>query len=372
MTQTSQELLKDLSFCVFDLETTGGNHEHDQIIEIGLVRIEKLKIRSEKSYLINPDVKIPSYIQKLTSLTPMDLEGSPKIQNVIDDILDFMKDSILVAHNTSFDVPFFNSVLKRLQKAPLKNKVLCTNIMTQHLIPEILNSNLTYMCNLFGIKLSNAHRAKEDTRATAELLLIFLESFAKRGLRKVNQLYYPRNKFELDRFHLFKHEMPKNFSDPFKKILSPFVITVKNAQGSLVSMLPIEDFLPEKDFLTSYLQEEDWEQLTVRFCGSYLEALIQTQIYLDKIPTAQRERLKNYLQQRNNPAEGILDDFVIVPHLVDDQFALHPIHNMGLKNRLLFKFPMHQRKLEQYLIKNNTHHKKKAPSEKNISKIIDS
>ncbi|RPJ78868.1 MAG: 3'-5' exonuclease [Alphaproteobacteria bacterium] len=122
MTTNSFQLLNELSFCVFDLETTGGNHVNDKIIEIGLVRVENLKIVAQKSFLIKPEMHIPDFIQKLTNIKEADVNDAPLIEDVIDEILEFMGDSILVAHNTSFDVPFFNSVLRRLDREELKNK----------------------------------------------------------------------------------------------------------------------------------------------------------------------------------------------------------------------------------------------------------
>ena len=107
-TNDSHDLLSNLSFCVFDLETTGGNHQNDKVIEIGMVKIKNLEIVDTKSFLINPEIKIPSFIQKLTSIHTADVANSPKIELLIDEILNFMGDSILVAHNISFDIPFFN------------------------------------------------------------------------------------------------------------------------------------------------------------------------------------------------------------------------------------------------------------------------
>ena len=151
-TDNSCQLLNDLSFCVFDLETTGGSHLHDKIIEIGLVKIENLKITTHKSFLIQPEIHIPDFIQKLTSIRESDVNDAPLIEHVIDEILEFMGDSILVAHNTSFDVPFFNSVLRRLNRPELKNKSICTNLMTKYMIPNLLSSNLNYMCKIFDLK----------------------------------------------------------------------------------------------------------------------------------------------------------------------------------------------------------------------------
>ena len=60
--------IRNLNFCIFDLETTGGNHQKDGIIEIGLVIVHNLEIVMEKNFLIRPEIKIPEFIQNLTSI----------------------------------------------------------------------------------------------------------------------------------------------------------------------------------------------------------------------------------------------------------------------------------------------------------------
>jgi DNA polymerase-3 subunit alpha (Gram-positive type) len=200
----SEKLLSGLSFCVFDLETTGSNQKTDKIIEIGLVKIENLKIVKTKDFLINPEIKIPEFIQNLTGIFQENVKNSPVIEEVIDEILEFMGDSILVAHNISFDIPFFYSVLKRLKKPHLKNKTLCTNLMTKFLMPTLVNSNLNYMCSIFHIPHKKAHKAIDDANASAKLLLTYLKIFIEKGITKINHLYYPRDRFELDRKQYFK------------------------------------------------------------------------------------------------------------------------------------------------------------------------
>lgn len=148
---SSNELLNSLKFCVIDLETTGGNPETEKIIEIGMVKIENRRISEERSFLINPQKDIPDFVQKLTGIRKADVEHSPKIEEVIDEIIQFIGDTILVAHNTSFDIPFLNGVLKKLQRPTMDNKVICTNIMTKYMIPDIMSSNLNYMSSIFGI-----------------------------------------------------------------------------------------------------------------------------------------------------------------------------------------------------------------------------
>ena len=196
---TLRKLVADLSFVAIDLETTGSNYEFDQIIEIGLVKVEHLEVTDELHYLINPGVSIPPFVQKLTAISPEDLVDCPRIEGVMDELLSFIGESIVVAHNISFDLPFFNSVLQRLGRDPLTNHSLCTNLMGRYLIPGILSSNLGYMGQLFNIPHCHAHRALEDARACAHLLLKFLQVFIRKGICKVNQLYYPQSRFELDR-----------------------------------------------------------------------------------------------------------------------------------------------------------------------------
>jgi len=221
----SFKLINGLVFCVIDLETTGGDHAYDNIIEIGLVKVVNLKNVDELSYLINPQIPIPEFIQKLTSIDQNDLKNVPLIKDVIDDVLEFIGDAILVAHNSSFDIPFLNSVLARLNRPSLKNPTLCTNMMTKYLIPELMNSNLSYIGQLFGIKHSHAHRALEDALVTAKLFIKYLNFFVAKKIKKINHLYYPRRKYELDSAHL-------NRSDTLEKILEKIVSVTRASSNA--------------------------------------------------------------------------------------------------------------------------------------------
>ena len=260
----SVKLLSGLSFCVFDLETTGSNQKNDKIIEIGLVKIENLKIVETKDFLINPEMKIPEFIQNLTGISQESVKKAPLIEDVIDEIVEFMGDSILVAHNISFDIPFFYSVLKRLKKPALKNKTLCTNLMTKFLIPTLVNSNLNYMCSIFHIPHKKAHKAIDDATASARLLLIYLKIFIEKGIAKINHLYYPRNRFELDRTHYVKGTDPNLIFEDLKKIKTPFTFKIKGEKGTILLTAPCMGSPKEIAFLTEKLKSTHWEIITIK------------------------------------------------------------------------------------------------------------
>lgn len=349
----SAELLNSLNFCVIDLETTGGNPETEKIIEIGLAKIEHRKITEERSFLINPEKDIPDFVQKLTGIKKTDVEFAPKIEEVIDEITQFIGDSILVAHNTSFDIPFLNAVLKKLKRPTLENKVICTNIMTKYMIPDIMSSNLNYMSSIFNIGHSQAHRAIEDARATGNLLIKYMEIFESKGIRKVNQLYYPRNKFELDRAIIESTEGLEKVYDTIAKISKPSILTVKGDNGVILTILPIENPSNEFNDLKEFLEGLRWSQIHIRLSGPFIEGLFFMNANFIKIPETFRKKTVEYLKKRHQitPSSNLLEgnDFIITPHLISGQFIVYSFLNFSPYSQLIFKYPSHKKKLHQFL-----------------------
>lgn len=353
--QASYNLIHDLSFCVFDLETTGGNQHSDKIIEIGLVKIESLKIVAQKSFLIKPEVHIPDFIQKLTSIKESDVQSAPLIEEVIDEILEFMGDSILVAHNTSFDIPFFNSVLLRLGKEKLENKAICTNLMTKYMIPNLLSSNLHYMSKIFNLKHQKAHRALDDSLASAELLLKFLTIFIDKEIHKVNSLYYPKNKFELDRVHYKKNIPIDLIEDKIESLKHPFLVTLKGLEGIVLFSFPSHCSPEENKFIIDKIKSSPYEILTIKLIGPYFQGLIEMFSFFSKMPERQQSEILENLYNFNKleqPTEEIISapcDFIIINHLIPEQFVIYPLESLHQKMELVFRYPTHQNKLIQFL-----------------------
>jgi len=357
-TNASYQLLHDLSFCVFDLETTGGNHHTDKIIEIGLVRIENLKIVDQKGFLIKPEMQIPDFIQKLTSIKEADVNDAPIIEDVIDEILAFMGNSILVAHNTSFDVPFFNSVLRRLGKEELQNKAICTNLMTKYMIPNLLSSNLNYMSKIFDLNHQKAHRALDDALATADLLLKYLSIFIHKKIHKVNSLYYPKNKFELDRIHYKKATSLEKVIAHIESLNSPILVTLKGVEGIVLFSFPSLATEKEKQYLIQKIKEIPYEILTIKMIGPFFQGLIELSTYFSKLSDSlQKETIQklsefhgiDFTSLNADNAVDFKHDFIVMNHLIPDQFVIYPLRSLHHKMELVFRYPTHQNKLVQYI-----------------------
>jgi DNA polymerase-3 subunit epsilon len=359
----SYQLINSLTFCVFDLETTGGNHVHDKIIEIGLVRISELKIVAKKSFLIKPEVHIPEFIQKLTNIKDADVTNAPLIEDVIDEIMDFMGDSILVAHNTSFDVPFFNSVLKRLGRDELKNKSICTNLMTKYMIPNLLSSNLNYMSKIFDLEHQKAHRALDDAMASAHLLLKYLDIFIQKNINKVNSLYYPKNKFELDRINFKKDASIESIFEKIDSLNVPFTLTIKGTEGVVLYSMVSKGSAIEADYLKKNIKNISFEMITIKLVGPYFLGLIELSSYFNKIESRLAQDIIKKLCEFNQiPFEKIdpnislpmPSDFIILNHLIPDQYVIYPLKSLHHKLELVFRYPTHQNKLVQYINSKST------------------
>ena len=366
----SRKLLQQFSFVIIDLETTGGDHQDDQIIEIGLVKIDQLEITSELHFLIDPERPIPPFVQRLISITPKDLVNAPKIIDVIDRVVEFIGNSIVVAHNISFDFPFLNSVLQRLQRPPLDNPALCTHLMSQHLIPNILSSNLSYMGQLFDIPHAKAHRALEDARACALLLLNFLEIFIEKGIYKINQLYYPQNKFKLNQRN-FTLAQRDQFLSTIQKLKTSAIISFKQKNGVHVALLPLENPAREQAIITSIMEEVDYQFISVELVGSFFEAFLRYNGHFDKMSPSINESVLGHLQQRylgksKLPAENKLEStqFLITHHLIPSQLMAYPLFNLQPRATITFRFPDHEKRFFNYTSRHIRHFERHRKAKK--------
>ena len=100
------EPLRDTTFTVVDLETTGGRAGNDGITEIGAVKVRGGEVIGEFQTLVDPGVGITPFVSVLTGITDAMVCGAPAVAVVLPSFLEFAAGSVLVAHNAPFDVGF--------------------------------------------------------------------------------------------------------------------------------------------------------------------------------------------------------------------------------------------------------------------------
>lgn len=177
------QLIKDTNFLVVDVETTGISADRDRITEIGFVNVLNGKITAELSTLINPHYFIPRFITELTGITNEMVIDKPDFEESISQIYEFIngigENIVFCGHNVSFDYRFINSSLERAGAKKLSLQTVCTARLARRMKLGLQSKSLYSLSNHFRINVARRHRALDDARATAIILINFLEKLQK-------------------------------------------------------------------------------------------------------------------------------------------------------------------------------------------------
>ncbi len=175
MKKKEQEIVEipfhEADYCVFDFETTGVSSRSDKVIEIGIVKISKGKIVDTYSSFINPGRLVPPFITNLTGITTSDVQDAPYFEDIYNSIINFVGDSVLVAHNLSFDYSFLKHECSSANLEMPNNNAVCTLKLAKKLYPHLPSKSLGSLIKAFKIRHRNVHRGLGDATATAKLFL---------------------------------------------------------------------------------------------------------------------------------------------------------------------------------------------------------
>lgn len=181
--------LADTEFVVFDLETTGAKVPPCRITEVGAYRIKNCQVTEEFQTLVNPEMPIPRFITQLTGISDDMVRDAPRFSEIVHDLLEFIGDSILVAHNSGFDMRFLNHEISRVFGSyKLANPCLCTVQLSRKLLPDITNHKLKTVAEHYSIDLVNHHRASADAFATAHIFVNLIASLRSNGVNDLGSV----------------------------------------------------------------------------------------------------------------------------------------------------------------------------------------
>ena len=176
--------LTDYAYTVFDLETTGLKGNRDEIIEVGAVKIKDGQLIDQFSTFVRPTGKIPAKITEITGIRDDMVATAPAIKKVLGEFLEFVGDSILVAHNASFDHSFLQAALRKTGHKKRDYPLCDTLNLSRALFPQLKNHKLNTLCQHLGIKLENHHRAVDDAQATAGIFIKMLAHLREQGINR--------------------------------------------------------------------------------------------------------------------------------------------------------------------------------------------
>ena len=305
----------DDTYVVFDIETTGLSKEKEMITEIGAVKVADGKIIDRFSTFVNPQRPISAEITKLTGITDDMVKDAPTIENVLPEFLKFCEDTVLVAHNASFDTGFIRIAAERAGLGELHHTVVDTLELARALLPELNKHKLDIVCEYLGVTLNGHHRAVNDAEATAEVFIKFLDMLAEKKI------------FTLDEINVLASRTVN-----YKKLRAYHaIILVKNYTGlrnlyELVSMAHIDYFfrrprIPKSKFM---------QMREGLILGSACEAGELYRALLDGEPKQRIEELVHFYDYLEIQPLGN-NKFMIDSPRVENIHSMEDIKNMNRK-----------------------------------------
>lgn len=167
-------------YIAVDVETTGLNCCIDRIVEISAVLFEGAKPVRSFSTLINPERKMPEEVSRITGITDAMLAHAPKEKQALSAFFDFVGpdvltgDTLLVAHNATFDIKFLMYACDRLG-IEAEFSVLDTLALSRKMVSGLDNYKLGTVAEHFSIAQAQAHRAEDDARVCGEIFAQLLQ-----------------------------------------------------------------------------------------------------------------------------------------------------------------------------------------------------
>ncbi|WP_105992399.1 PolC-type DNA polymerase III, partial [Staphylococcus agnetis] len=182
--------LKDATYVVFDVETTGLSNQYDKIIELAAVKVKNGEIIDKFERFSNPHEKLTETIKNLTHITDDMLKDAPEIEEVLTEFKTWVGDAIFVAHNASFDMGFIDTGYERLGFGPSTNGVIDTLELSRTINTSYGKHGLNFLAKKYGVELTQHHRAIYDTEATAYIFIKMLAQLKEKNVhnhKDINQ-----------------------------------------------------------------------------------------------------------------------------------------------------------------------------------------
>ena len=182
--------LRDTTFCIVDLETTGGSPTEGRITEIGAVKVRGGEVLGEFRTFVNPDQPIPAFITVLTGITTKMVIDAPREETAVPMLLDFMRGCVFVAHNAPYDSGFLQASCARLGVSWPKPQIIDTARLARSILTrdEVPNHKLGTLAQHFHATVTPTHRALDDARATVDVLHGLMERLGSLGVVTLEEL----------------------------------------------------------------------------------------------------------------------------------------------------------------------------------------
>ena len=173
---------------VLDVETTGLDYTKEKMVEFAAIRLENGKITEKFETLINPEQHIRKSSIAIHGITEDDVKDAPTEAEIMPEILKFIGDYPIVAHNAIFDYSFINEASIRTTGKPITNIRIDSQMMFKEVYPDLESCGLESLMNKFNVEFSTRHRAMADTEGLALAYPELKKLYEKKYAWQIQQL----------------------------------------------------------------------------------------------------------------------------------------------------------------------------------------
>jgi DNA polymerase III epsilon subunit family exonuclease len=194
MPKIEQRTLAETTFAVLDLETSGGSPRLGAgITEIGVVKVKGGEVLGTFQSFVDPGHSLPVFITQLTGISDEMLISAPFIDEILPTLFEFLgsaEDTVVVAHNSPFDLSFLKAASKTHEIEWPDYLTVDTARLARAVLDrdEVINCKLSTLAEFFGASTSPNHRALDDAMATVDVLHGLIERLAGFDVHSFEQL----------------------------------------------------------------------------------------------------------------------------------------------------------------------------------------
>ena len=309
-------------YAILDIETTGGKYDEEGITEIAIYRHDGETITDQFSSLVNPQIEIQPFVQKLTGISGKMLQNAPKFYEIAKRVVQITEDCVIVAHNAAFDYRILQTEFRRLGFT-FERKSLCTVSLSQILLPDQPAYSLGKLVRNLGIPFSDQHRAQGDAKVTVKLFELILEKDLHKNILKAHISSEHPNK------------VPPKFLEVIDGLPSEMgVYYIHNSKNEIIYIgksnnikKRILNHLTGKSKKARVIQNEI-HKVTFALTGGELVSLLKEQ---NEIKT-NAPKLNKAMKYRIFPMGIRLDDSVEYPELIVEQIKKEHTYFSVYKN----------------------------------------
>jgi len=309
-------------YAILDIETTGGKYDEEGITEIAIYRHDGEIVTDQFSSLVNPQIEIQPFVQKLTGISGKMLQNAPKFYEIAKRVVQITEDCVIVAHNAAFDYRILQTEFRRLGFT-FERKSLCTVSLSQLLLPDQPAYSLGKLVRNLGIPFSDQHRAQGDAKVTVKLFELLLEKDLQKNILKAHISSEHPNK------------VPPKFLEVIDGLPSEMgVYYIHNSKNEIIYIgksnnvkKRILNHLTGKSKKARVIQNEI-HKVTFALTGGELVSLLKEQ---NEIKT-NAPKLNKAMKYRIFPMGIRLDDSVEYPELIVEQIKKEHTYFSVYKN----------------------------------------